>query len=78
MSTDHLSAVKTVVVTRMMNPGTDQVISISAQGTEVWISMAIREGTEETWATTLHRIADQLETGDFETVAEEVPVPKTN
>ena len=76
--TDHLSAVKTVVVTRMMNPATNQVISISAQGTDVVISMAILEGTEETWATTLHRIADQLEAGDYETELEDVPLPKTN
>lgn len=63
----HLPAVKTAVMLRLADNATDQVISITAQGTDAAISMAIKEGTEGVWVDTLRRIADALEAGDYET-----------
>lgn len=63
MSAPHLAAVKSAAMLRLAEPETDQVIVITAQGTQVGIAMAIAGGTNETWVKCLRDIADQLEGG---------------
>ncbi len=70
MSAPHLAKVKAAAILRLSDEKTDQVIVITAQGTQVGIAMAVSGGTSDTWATALRDIADQLEAGELTTADE--------
>lgn len=59
----HIKQVREAAMVRLSEEATDQVIVISAQGTQVGIAVSVKPGTKDTWARVLREIADEIETG---------------